>query len=363
MALSIRQLFLTGIGLTLLVACSDEPEQQAEIIRPVRFELVNSFSSDRSLKLTGITKADEETELSFKVGGTVLRLNAVPGKRIKKGDLIAKLDSSDAELKLDKQVLSLGKAKAQEETAGSNLNRIRGLYENNNVPLSEYEAAKEKFSNATASYETEKRALSLTQRELGYYQLESPTAGIVLSKNVSVNENIQAGQVVTLIQNGDALSVEVGMPEQYIAQVKTGQSAQILLPSITDTPFNGVVTEVAYTVSSESSTYPVTVIISSPTKAIRPGMPANVKFNFQTDNAKSVLVVPVHSVAKDGSGNYVLLVVDSGDGLGKVKKVPVEIGRMTDKGFEITSGINIGDKVITAGVSSLEEGMSVRLLK
>lgn len=363
MILFIQKYLFIGIAGALLVACSDEIESENEVVRPVRFAQVGSLGADRSLKFTGITKADEKTELSFKVGGTIISLDIASGKRIKKGDLIAKLDSGDAKLKLENQVLSLGKVKIQMETAKSNMHRIRGLYENDNVPLGEYESAKEKYSNANASYKTEKHSVDLTRRELGYYQLLSPADGIILSKSVSINENIQPGQLITAIQSGDALSVEVGMPEQYIVKIKKGQLAEILLPSITDTPFDGVITDVAYTVKPDSSTYPVTVTINNPSDKIRPGMAANVLFNFQADKPGSILIVPAHSVAKSETGNFVFMVVDVADGIGKVHKVPITVGRLTNSGFEVIKGIKIGDKVITAGVSSLEEGMKVRLLK
>jgi RND family efflux transporter MFP subunit len=249
------------------------------------------------------------------------------------------------------------------ETARSSLNRIRGLYENNNVPLGEYESAKEKYSNALASFNAEQRATDLLKRELNYYHLYSPADGIVLSSDVSTNENIQSGQIVAVIQSGEALAVKVGIPEQLISRIKSGQTAKIQFPSIPNTSFAGKVSEVAYTVSQDSSVYPVTVLIKDPSSKIRPGMPANVSFIFKSNNPKSKLFIPLHSVAKDDSGSYVLLVVESEAGYGVVHKTPVKVGRMTSDGFEVLDGLSEGDNVITAGVFSLEDGMRVRFIK
>jgi len=358
-----RQLFYIALGVTVLSACSDDQQIEAEILRPVRFQQVSYLQSDVNLKFIGVVKAGTETEFSFKVGGTVRAINATPGTKVKKGALLAELDNSDAMLKYEKQLLTVKNVQVKKETAASGLRRTKGLYENNNVPLSEYEAAREKYTNALASYETEKRALELSKRELGYYKLNIPYDGIVLKSDVSKNENISAGQVVAVIQTGGELVVKVGLPEQTIALVKVDQSVSVDVPSIPGKTFSGVITEVAYTVNPESSTYPVTVKIIEAAKEIRPGMPANVSISLSKSNKGSRLVIPAHSVLKDDTGNFVYLVESKADGNGVVRKKIITVGSITKTGFEVLNGLNAGDKVITAGVSGLVDGMKVRLLK
>ncbi|PCI51130.1 MAG: hypothetical protein COB51_02475 [Moraxellaceae bacterium] len=353
-----------SITLTLLAACSEEPVGDTETLRPVRYQAVERQLSNQQLSFTGVTQASIETGLSFRQGGTVISLNATPGERIKKGQLIAELDSRDVQLKYDQKSLSLEKAKVTEETASSKLTRVKSLYENNTVAIGEYESAKEQYANAHASYESEKRALGLTLRELSYYTLHSPVDGIVLASDVSINENIQAGEVIALIQTGNELVVEVGIPEQYITRAKAGQSATIQFSSIANTSFIGEITEVAYTISQESSTYPVTVRIENATSAIRPGMPALVSFPFDSSGNELQMIVPLHSVSKGAVDHYVLVVEASANlNEGVVHKRIVKIGKMTDAGFEILEGLTPGEKVITAGISSLNDGMKVRLLK
>lgn len=359
-----KSIALVGVSLTLLAACGEEPADDAEILRPVRYQSVERRLSHQPLSFTGVTKASIETGLSFRQGGTIISLDATPGEPIKKGELIAELDPKDVKLKYDQKLLALEKAKVAEETAASKLTRVKGLYENNTVALGEYESAKEMYASAHANYESEKRALGLVQRELSYYSLHSPVDGIVLAGDVSINENIQSGQVIALIQTGNELVVEVGLPEQYIIRAKTGQSTTIQFSSIENTQFLGEITEVAYTISQESSTYPVTVRIKNATSAIRPGMPASVLFPFDSNENELRMVVPLHSVSKGAVEHYVLVVEASATlNEGVVHKRLVKIGKMTNTGFEILEGLEPGDKVITAGISSLNDGMRVRLIK
>lgn len=125
--------------------------------------------------------------------------------------------------------------------------------------------------------------------------------------------------------------------------------------------FNGRVTKVSYNIDADSSTYPVTIRILNPSDAIRPGMPATLFFDFGSKDVKDVLMVPVHAVGKDTTGHFVYLVKKTDQGLGVVKKMAIDIGKMTSKGFEVLKGIKTGDLVVTAGISHLSNGLEVRI--
>lgn len=350
---------------TALVAggCTTEEDTRKEIIRPVRYEKVVMTGSERARTFTGISKAAREARLSFRVGGKVLAVNVKNGDRIQKGHLMASLDDSDAKLQYEQLQVALKKSLIQKDTAASSLDRVKGLYENNNVSLSEYEAAREKFASARSAYSADKQSVDLKKKELGYYRLYSPMNGIVAEKNVDKNENIQAGQVILILNAEEGIKVTVGMPETYIAHVKTGQIVKVSFASISGRVFKGVVSEVPYTVSSQSSTYPVTLLIEGDTSAIRPGMPADVAFDFFARDPKGRLLAPASAVAEDVTGHFVFLVKKTSEGFAQVHKTKVAVGRLENNGFEILSGLNEGDLVVTAGVSRLTDGLKVRWLE
>ena len=90
-------------------------------------------------------------------------------------------------------------------------------------------------------------------------------------------------------------------------------------------------------------------------------MPAVVFFDFGSNNTDKVILVPVHSVGEDGTGNFVYLVNKTGNGLGIVEKTKVTIGKMTADGFEVIDGVKAGDMVVTAGISHLSNKLEVRI--
>ncbi len=348
---------------TLMIGgCSKEEKVQPEIIRPVRYEKVVMTQGERTRTFTGISKAAREAKLSFRVGGKVLAVNVKNGDRIDKGHLMASLDDSDAMLQYEQLQVSLKKSRIQKDTAKSSRDRIKGLYENNNVSLSEYEQAKDKYASALSAYTADKRSLDLKKKELGYYHLYSPMKGIVADKSVEKNENIQAGQVVVILNAEKGIKVTVGMPETYIAHVKTGETVHIGFASISNRTFTGTVSEVPYAVGSQSSTYPVTLLIEGDTRAIRPGMPADVTFDFFSNESRGKLMAPSSAVGRDNNGTFVFLVKAATEGFARVHKTNVTVGRLENKGFEILDGLKEGDLVVTAGVSKLTDGLKVRML-
>lgn len=353
-------LLLSGI---LAAACGENDGPKEEIIRPVRYEKVSPASQTQTMTYSGTARSGTETKLSFRVGGSIRAVRVAVGDRVAKGDLIATLDDTDARLNYARAEAALNKSRVQLENARANLTRVRRLYENNNVSLSEYESAKERYANAVAAMDADQRNLDLMARELAYFRLSAPLEGIISAKAVSPNENVQAGQVVAVLETGDQLEVSVGVPEQSIARVTKGQRASVRFPAVKGVDFDGTIGEVSYAIDKASSTYPVTVLLDSVAEAIRPGMPAEVTFRLTADPTKAGLTVSANAVARDKDGTYVFVVRPARQGLGVVHKKRVSLGALTRQGFRLESGLTEGELVVTAGIDKMYEGLKVRLLK
>jgi len=354
-----------GVAMGLLVGmtgCGGEEKQEAEVIRAVKTREVTPVPSHLERRFSGITKAGEVVRMSFRTGGKIETLEAGVGDRVKRGQVVATLDNRDARLNLEKALVDLEKSRIQSDNAKSNLQRTKALYENNNVPVSEYEKARDTYANASAAYDVDVRGVRLLKRELTYYTLASPMDGIITAREVEANENVSSGEVVAVVQAGDSIEVEAGIPELWIAQIRQGQAAGIVYPAMADKRFEGRVTEVAFESDPETHTYPVTLVMEGARANIRPGMPASVVFRFDREGAVPALLVPVHAVAKDYEGHFLYIVKKTGEGEGVVTKRRVTAGRMMSDGFEILSGLEGGEKVVTTGISFLTDGKKVKLI-
>ncbi len=357
------QIAIWILTLILFTSCTKEEEKQKkELIRPVKYQKVHHLGIDKTRSFSGVSSAGVETNLSFRIGGILQSVHVKVGGRVKKGKLIAAMDDSDDVLKYEEAKAAFNSAQIQKQHADSNLDRIKKLYEDNNVSLSEYENAKNRHAAAKADYNSKLKRLDLQKRRLGYSKLYAPMAGIIARVSVERNENVQPGQVIVVLNSGDDIEVNVGIPESYIHYIKTGENVEVSFSSIPEETFEGTISQVSY-VSSGASTYPVTIKLKSATDRLRPGMPAKVRFKFPTGEDKQFIIIPTNAVSEDTKGKFVFVVEGQGEGLAVVHKKIVEIGKLTNEGFEVIQGLEDGERVVTSGVSKITEGMTVRFIK
>lgn len=347
-----------------LSSCKEKVKNKEEVLRPVRYEVVGTSDTQNIRTFSGVAKAGDEIELSFRSNGIITELNVKVGQQLKKGDLIAKLDNVQANLAYEQSVSALNSAKSGMNTAKSNLDRIKSLYEKGSNSLSDYEAAKNSYQSALDQFESAKRNKSIQASQISYGIIRAPKDGIIALKNNDLNETVSAGQVIAVLNAGKDINVVVGLPENLINKTSIGMETDLSFSSIEDTSFKGSIIEIAPIADVSSATYPVKVDIINPSEDIKPGMATNVTFNFSAaaeTNTDNALVVPVKAVGEDGNGNFVFI-IESADGIsGVVKKQTIEISELTSAGFKIKSGLKAGDKIATAGLQTLLNGQKVRL--
>ncbi len=349
--------------LIIFGSCKEKVETNEEVLRPVKFEVVGTSNGQSVRTFSGTVKAGDEIELSFRANGIITELNAKVGQQVKKGDLIAKLDNVQANLAYEQAKSAVKAAQSALNTSKSNLDRVKSLYEKGSNSLSDYENAKNSYQSALDQFESAKRNRSIQSSQIGYGIIRAPKSGIIASKSASLNENASAGKTIAVLNAGKGINVMVGLPENVINKVKLDIETTLTFSAIEGEAFKGTIIEIAPILDANSATYPIKIDIVKPTDAIKPGMAANITFDFidsikTTDNA---LIVPVKAVGEDGNGRFVFLIISEDGKTGQIKKQVVEIGELTSSGFKILGGLKSGDKIATAGLQSLLDGQKVKL--
>jgi len=339
---------------------SDEPEAQSAP-RPVRYTEVLSASGARERTFSGLARAGVESNLSFKVAGTVQRVAVSPGDSVRAGQLIAELDASDYQLQLQDAQAALTRAEAQERNASSNYDRVQALYENNNASRNDLDAARTAHESAVAATRSAQARVELARSQVADTRLVAPVSGAVPSVAIETNENVRAGQVVAVLTSGSRMEVELGVPEMLIARVATGSAVVITFDALPGRTFNGRVTEVGIATSDRLNTFPVTARLDQPDPAIRAGMAAEVRLNFESGSADPRFFLPAAAVGEDREGRFVFVLEHTTGDRGTVHRTPVTVGELTTDGIEILSGLTDGDLVVIAGVSRIHDGQEVRV--
>ncbi len=342
-------------------SCGSDDKKQDKLIRPVKFQEIQLTGSGKTLSFSGTARTDKIINLSFRTNGIITEHNLKIGQQVKKGELLAKLDNVQSRLSYERAVSALNSSESQMNTAKLSYNRIRTLYEKGSASLSDFEAAKNSFRTAGESYESAKRGVKIEEEQVRYGFLYAPDNGIISAVNAEIDENVSPGQTVAVLNAGNAMEVSLGLPESVINQVEEEMDVYIALAAIPGVNFKGQVTEVSPAVDASSSTYPVRVEFTDPSKDIKSGMAATVKFNFSAgDEAKQNIVIPAHAVGEDSNGRFVF-VIEQINGMTIAKKQKVNIGELTAQGFVITSGLKTNQKVVTAGLQTLLDGQEVTL--
>jgi len=376
---------ILGFSLLLLgslISCgkADEKKETVKTIKPIKHGEVIQAGNTNSQEYSGIVQSSKEAHLSFRVNGNISTLPITVGQRVRRGQLIARIDATDYRVQVEQSKSNFLSAETQIKSAESQLNnsqanyqRIEKLYENNSVSLSDFEQAKSAMETAEASYQAAKaqaaasgQAVKASSNQVAYSTLTAPFSGVITTIDIEENEFVNAGKSVAILSAETQPEVQVGVPEVVIGKVATGQKVKVHFSAFEDKNYTGKVSEVGYS-SQGGSTYPVIIKIDNPSTTIRPGMAAYVEFDFGNNNStnqavQQVLFVPIAAVGENSNGNFVYVLKPSNNHY-TAQQQAIEIGALADKGFEVKSGLKEGDLVATSGLQTLLSGMAVRLME
>lgn len=360
-----RRFLVFGFAALLALAgCEAPPPEVEEVIRPVRYMAIANDSGERNRLFSGVARAGVESRLSFKVSGNLERVDVSVGDTVKPGDAIATLDASDFRLQLQEAQAYLLQVQAQARNAEASLDRVRALYENNNVSQAEFDNARAQRDSTRAQVNSAEKAVALARRQLSYTNLTAPIAGNIAAVLAEVNENIQAGQAIATITSEGDLEVNISVPETLIGQIRSGDTGAVTFDAIADETFQATVTEVGVASTGAATTFPVTLRLVGDDDRIRPGMAADVTFSFRgTERKEGVVLVPPVAVSEDREGKYVFIVEPKSDDRGTISRRSVETGDLGTEGLEILNGLSEGELIVTAGVSKISDGIQVKLLE
>ena len=344
-----------------------------------------SFS--KKVDATGEIFATELIDVGAQVSGQIKKLYVKLGDQVKKGDMIASIDSSTQQNSIDNKEAQLAIYKAQLESAKVALNiaktqfdRENALFTKNATSKQEFESAKNTFSaNSAKIKELEAQIkqtnieLSTAKINLGYTKITAPRDGTVVSVQVEEGQTVNANQTTPTIVNianlshvkmkmqiaeGDITKIKVGTPVEYSILSEPTKKFQTAVSSIdpglttlSDGSYgSSSSSKSSYSSSSSSSSavyYYAQSIVDNKDGILRIGM--TTQNELLIANVEDAIIVPSIGIKKDENGTFVYVLKD-----GKPVKTAVKTGIKDNLDTQIISGINEGDEIITSQGSSSE---------
>jgi multidrug efflux system membrane fusion protein len=362
----VRTVFLTSFLVLLLCSCGKkEPEKaEATAVRPIKLMTVGSALTGQTRKLPGTVRATDRVDLAFQVAGPLIELPVKEGQRVKKGDLLARIDPQDYETNLRNAKGTIAKAKAAVDYAVAEYKRYvtvkatdAGAVSDSVVNL-KYTAQ----NVARADLQSAEAALSAAQDQLNYTRLRAPFTGVIARKYVDNYQEVTVKEPILSLQNMTDVEVLVDVPEMMMAPIRKAKP-RIYADFAADPSrsFELKIKEVALQADNLTQTYQVVMVMPAPAGIrILPGMTATVSIEFGSMAAnESSIIVPAIAVWADDAGHPMVWVVDTKTMA--VHRRAVTTGDLTGvDSIKITAGLNPEEVIAISGVSKLQEGQVVR---
>ena len=340
----------TFIFLIMLAGCNQKQATEDEILRPVRSIVVTNPETGWVKEFPGVIDAVQKADLSFRVSGKLQKILIKEGDHVVEGQQIAQLDQADYKVMLkDRQ--------ATYDVAKADYDRARKLVNTGAIARAELDNLKAKVSTASAQLEA-------AQLELDYTMLRAPFSGRVARRYVDNFEEVSAKQEIFSLQDTSSLLVEIELPESVLVRSKKQQSEYQFLARFSFIPektFPLTIREKSTQADEDTQTYTITFNMPAiEGYTVLPGMSVQVSVK-QKSPKNDIVLVPAYAVMEDKDGRFVYVVSSEEEGVGVINRRPVTTGRLSEDGMVITSGLNLGDRVVTAGMSQMSEGLRVQL--
>lgn len=340
-------------------------------------EPVKRQNIEKVVNATGEVRASELVTVGAQASGKIEKLHVIIGQNVKKGDLIAEIDSTTQknDVEINKSRLSsyqaqLNAAKVSLDVAKKQYDRMAALKKKNAASAEDlenaqntYESAKSRVTELEANIKETEISLSTAETNLGYTKITAPLDGTIVSIPVKEGQTVNAAmntptivqiadlsqmEILIEISEGDIANIKPGVKVTYSVLANLNSSFETTLTSIDPgltLLTNGEYTEVVG--SSEAIYYYGRLNVPNPDGLLRIGMTTqNVIY---VDSAENVLTVPVTAVKHNGKEKYVEILTAQG-----VQRSVVETGVSDGLNIEVKGGLNEGDEVIIAKMSSSE---------
>ncbi len=332
------------------------------------------------LNASGYVVAQRKAAVATKITGRLIYLAVEEGSRVKKGDIIARLENEDAMAVKDQALASVQTARFQLEQALAELsdatlsyNRSKELVSAGYIAKSEFDSADARFKRARAAAQANQSAISNSlaalkgaEVTLDYANLRAPFDAVVLTKNADIGDIVtplgaaaNAKASVVDVADMDSLKVEVDVSEANIEKVFKDQPCEIQLDALPSERFAGKVHMIVPTADRTKASIMVKVAFDALSPKVLPSMSAKVAFLLrEISEAEMQPVTAVPATAVVYRNNRTIAFRISGD---RAAGAQVILGRQMNGMSEILSGLNIGDKILVSPPDNIFEGTKVKL--
>ena len=325
-----------------LIGCvrKQTTEPAARII-PVKVMDVGFSEHSYIQNYVGTVEETNAISLSFSGMGTVERVLASEGERVRKGQLLAVLNSESAQNAYDVAKQTLYQAQDAYD-------RLKPLHEKGSV-------TDIKWVELETGFEKAQSMEAIAKKSLEDCSLYAPVSGIIAKRSVEVGVNVMPGLPVFKLILIDDIFINVSIPENEIGIIKTGQPATIMVPALGNRKYKGKVENKGVEANPVSHTYTVKIGTANPQSELMPGMVC--KVSLQNDEDQKIIIP--NKCVQIAPDNTKFVWIAQGN---TATRRFISVGSLSEYGVIVENGLSDGDKLIVEGSNKISEGMRISIV-
>jgi RND family efflux transporter MFP subunit len=341
--------------LILLAGCSEDAEVSTPVVRPVRIATVEQAPTRAVVSMTGRIEAEDQAAIGFRIAGRLLLRPAAVGDTVQDGQVLAELEPQDEQNALRSARVDLNAARGRLTQAQNHYDRQAHLLARNLVSRADFEAAQQARIAARAGVEAAEAQLRTAEDRLGFTVLRADVPSTVTAVGAEPGEFVSAGQMVVRLARRDGRDAVFDIPVTLLDTVLPGALLTVRLATDSTAIVSGRVREVAPQADIVTRTFRVRVGLKDPPAAFRLG--SSVIGSLKED-ISGLLQVPTTAIVGSGDSASVWL-VDPVTSKVSLRKIKIE--RSEPEITFVSTGLQAGDIVVSAGTNQLSEGQAVRV--
>lgn len=355
------------IVLSMLLAGCEKPAESAVPPRPALVITAGEKTLNEDMVLIGEVKSRYESNLAFRIDGKIIKREVEVGQRVKKGQVIARLDATDTNLSASSALADVRAAEASHTLAQAELERQRNLFNKKFISASALDMRETELKTSAARLAQMHARAAVSNNQSRYTALIADRDGVVTQIRAEPGQVVLAGESITQVVDLQHTEVLVAVPESHLADLKVGDTVTVKLwadqiqkaeNNASAKIYAGKVREIAPAANSATRAFDVRVSVVDADEAVKFGMTAGVR--FADSAAQQSIVVPLTALTQLNGKNSVWVIEPTNNAFGVAHPREVTTGQFTEDGVKIISGLRAGELVAVAGVHTLIDGQKVR---
>ncbi len=306
--------------------------------------------------LSGTISAEVEATMRAEVSGPVVQVLVRQGDRVRRGQLLARIDDTSLRESLLSAQSGMRSAESAAQLARRDAERMRTLGEGGAISQRDVESTDRALMAAEAALADARARLTMAQQQLGKTRLTAPFDGVVSEKQVSAGDVVQPGAAMLTVVNPSTMRIEATVPVSRIEELRVGMPVEFVVSGFEGRSFEGTVDRINPSVDAASRQVRVYVTIPNQQGTLVSGLYAQGRVATET---RTAVTVPYRAVDETGLRPTVVRLHH-----GKAEIVTVELGLRDERAerLEVVSGLSAGDTLLLGSAAGVVPGTDVRVL-